>query len=283
MGLRKEVWTPDFWTIRIPDDFISSSTSASPAYQAYLAALNILDADLFMLHGKVRDWTDPADTSVKNVEGHHLFPRAYLRDVLGYKDIKKINQVANFAPTDWDTNILISDRPPMDYWPQLIETRKMDETTLAKQKQWHALPDDWIELKYEDFLIARRNLMATVVRDGYLRLADPSYQPEIVLARPSDDVETLRVTLLDLLGAGLVKSDDLITPVESDGSIIGVITDDGEILLDDETYESPDHAARAAGEEITQGLDFWEVITDEGSVSLRELAKRFEESELAAD
>jgi hypothetical protein len=282
-GVIDTVLTPDFWTIRIPDDFVSSSTSASPAYQAYLAALNILDADLFMLHGKVRDWTDPADTSVKNVEGHHLFPRAYLRDVLGYKDIKKINQVANFAPTDWDTNILISDRPPKAYWPELIGTRRMDQTVLAKQERWHALPDDWTVLKYEDFLIARRKLMATVVRDGYLRLADPSYQPDIVLAKPSEDDDDLRVTLLDLLGAGLVKPDDLITPVESDGRIIGVITEDGEILLNDETYDSPDHAAKAAGEEIAQGLDYWEVITDEGSASLRELAMQFEESKLAAE
>ena len=236
-----------------------------------------------MLHGKVRDWTDPADTSVKNVEGHHLFPRAYLRDVLGYKDIKKINQVANFAPTDWDTNILISDRPPNDYWPELIGARKMGNAALAKQQRWHALPDDWTNLKYEDFLVARRNLMATVVRDGYHRLADPSYQPEIVLAVPTDDDEDLRVTLLDLLSAGLVKLDDLITPVQSDGSIIGVITKDGEILLNDETFDSPDHAARAVGEEIALGLDFWEVISDEGSASLRELAMRFEESKLAPE
>jgi hypothetical protein len=282
-GVIDTVLTPDFWTIRISDDFVSSSTSASPAYQAYLAALNILDADLFMLHGKVRDWTDPSDTSVKNVEGHHLYPRAYLRDVLGYKDIKKINQVANFAPTDWDTNILISDRPPEDYWPELIKARKMGESALAKQHRWHALPEDWTTLKYEDFLVARRNLMATVVRDGYLRLADPSYQPKIDLAKPSDDDHALRVTLLDLLGAGLVKPDDLITPVESDGSIIGVITEDGEILLNDETFESPDNAARATGEEIATGLDFWEVITDEGSASLRELAMRFGGLELAAE
>ena len=53
-GVIATILTNDFWSIRLPDDFNSSSTSASPAYQAYLAALNILGADLFMLHGKVR-------------------------------------------------------------------------------------------------------------------------------------------------------------------------------------------------------------------------------------
>ena len=76
------VLTPDFWTIRLPDDFITSSTSASPAYQGYLATLNILDADLFALNGKVRDWMDPSAATIKDVEGHHLFPKAYLRDEL---------------------------------------------------------------------------------------------------------------------------------------------------------------------------------------------------------
>ena len=132
------VLTQDFWSIRLPEDFISSSTS--PAYQAYLAALNILDADLFMLNGKVRDWTDPSDTSIKNVEGHHLFARAYLRDVLGYTDIKKINQVANFAPTDWATNILISDDPPAAYWPRLVADRNLTGDVLARQQMFHHCP-----------------------------------------------------------------------------------------------------------------------------------------------
>ena len=108
------ILTPDFWAIRLPESFVSSSTSASPAYQAYVASLNILEADLFALDEKVSHWTDPSVTTLKDVEGHHLFPRAYLRDVLGYTDLKKINQVANFAPTDWNTNNLNGVRPPKD-------------------------------------------------------------------------------------------------------------------------------------------------------------------------
>ncbi|MCZ4151917.1 hypothetical protein BZG21_46905, partial [Escherichia coli] len=37
----------DFWTLRMPDSLISSASALSPAYQTYLAALNILDADMF--------------------------------------------------------------------------------------------------------------------------------------------------------------------------------------------------------------------------------------------
>ena len=270
------VLTPDFWSIRLPDDFISSSTSVSPAYQAYLAALNILDAHLFMLHEKVRDWTDPANTSKKNVEGHHLFPRAFLRDHLGYKDLKKINQVANFAPTDWSTNLLISDDPPATYWPKLIKDRKMDGEALAKQKQWHAIPSDWTALAYEDFLSARRKLMAHVVRDGYLHLADPNYQAEVILTVPAPDTDTFDVTIMDLLAAGIVKPGDLVAPTETDGDILGEITEDGEILLDDRRYDTPDRAARSLGDENIAGWDYWGTLTTDGMISLRDLANQLE-------
>jgi len=32
---------------------------------------------------------------------------------------------------------------------------------------WHALPVDWQNLNFPDFLAERRKLMATVIRDGF--------------------------------------------------------------------------------------------------------------------
>lgn len=267
------VLTTDFWTIRLPDDLVSSSTSASPAYQTYLAALNILDANLFMLHGKIRDWTDPTATSIKNVEGHHLFPRAYLRDKLGYLDLKKINQVANFAPTDWATNGLIKDRPPQDYWPDLVADRKFTAPLLAQQMRWHAIPQDWTSLGYEEFLAARRHLIAAVVHDGYERLKDPSYSPEIAVTVPTADDSTPTITLQDLFLAGRLDSGDLLAPVDPDSKVIAEITEDGEIRLNDKTYDSPQQAARAAGDENMDGWDFWTLIADAGPVPLRQIAQ----------
>ncbi|SMO72740.1 GmrSD restriction endonuclease domain-containing protein [Propioniciclava tarda] len=87
--------TPDFWTYNVPQQLLTSGPSLSPHYQCYLAALNILDADMFMLNERVRDWMDPSRPAVKGTEGHHLFPRAYQEAVLGITDIKRINQAAN--------------------------------------------------------------------------------------------------------------------------------------------------------------------------------------------
>ena len=127
----------------------------------------------------VRDWTDPTATNVKNVEAHHAFPRAYLRDVPRYTDMKRINQVANFVPTDWATNNLISDRPPHEYWPDLLAARDFVGESLQRQMRWHGLPENWTTLPYEEYLDQRRRLIAAVVRDGYMRLGDPNYQPPL--------------------------------------------------------------------------------------------------------
>src|SRR5271166_1352081 len=221
------VLTSDFWTIRMPEDFVTSSTSASPAYQAYLAALNILDADLFALNGKVRDWMDPSAATLKDVEGHHLFPKGYLRDA-NITSTKRINQVANFAPTDWVTNNFISDRPPKEYWPELAEQRALVGTTLANQRFWHALPENWENMAYDDFLGSRRGLMAAVTREGFTKLSDPNYQPKVDGAATAT-VESdgfIGVTLTDLMSAGLLAAGDLLIPVDPERSTIAEVTED---------------------------------------------------------
>lgn len=271
-GVIKTVLTPDLWSIRLPEDLISSSTSASPAYQAYLAALNILDADLFMLTGKFRDWTDPTATSIKNVEGHHLFPKAYLRDKLGYTDLKRINQIANFAPTDWATNNLISDRPPHDYWPELLKDRNLSGKALSQQMFWHAIPENWTELGYEEFLESRRRLMAEIIHAGYQRLLDPTYEVELPAASQVIEDAVHALTLTDLVNAGRLRQGDILAPIDPDNLALAEISEDGEMLLDDKAYDSPLRAARAVGDENIDGWDFWALPTDDGAITLRELA-----------
>ena len=264
--------TPDFWNIRLPEEFISSSTAVSPSYQAYLAALNILDAELFMLHEKVRDWTDPTATNVKNVEGHHTFPRAYLRDVLGYTDMKRINQVANFVPTDWATNNLISDRPPHEYWPDLVAARDFVGESLQRQMRWHGLPENWTTLPYEEYLDHRRRLIAAVVRDGFLRLGNPNYQPPLPDPHAiGAEAPEPTATLLDLINARLLSPGDLLTSTDDALEALAEVTDDGEILLDDKTYDTPDRAARAVGDETIDGWEFWGVVEDTGTKTLASL------------
>lgn len=266
--------TPDFWTYRVPEALVTSSMALSPAYQCYLAALNILDADMFMLRMSVRDWMDPSLPSVKGVEGHHLFPRKYQESVLGITDLKRINQAANFAPTDWDTNILISDRKPSEYWPQLVADRGAEADWLAKQRYWHALPESWETLGYDDFLQQRRRLIAKVIRDAFGRLSGGD-GADIELRDRADAIDALvEPTLAELVERSLLSAGDNLDPVDPGWEVDATISEDSTLVIDGiHVFDSLDEAAHHLGVTNMTGLEFWALETDEGLVSLAEIAQ----------
>lgn len=262
--------TADYWSYRLPDLLITSIAALSPAYQCYLAALNAVDADMFMLDMKVRDWMDPNMPFVKGVEGHHLFPRAYQEKVLGTDDLKRINQAANFAPTDWDTNILISDDAPSDYWPKLVAARGKNAEWLARQYYWHALPQGWESLDYDDFLVQRRRLIAQVIRDGFEKLS----RGEIVepTETSQETPELVEPTLGELIEHNLLRPGDFLDPVDPDWQVDAIITEDGTLLIDGvQEFDSLDEAAHYLKVSNMTGFEFWALETESGIVPLREL------------
>lgn len=253
----------DFWSLRMPDSLVSSSSALSPAYQSYLAALNILDADMFMLKNKVQQWMDPSFPAQKGTEGHHLNPRKYLENVVGIKDLKKINQVANFAPTDWSTNILISDREPAEYWPALVSARGFSGEELRQQMFWHALPEDWESMGFDEFLQERRILMAQVTRAGYERLKSGQS-----VAAPTVNVVALPAradtAVADLVEAGVLSSGDSLTPADDTIRVRAEVTEDGVIVIDGHEFSTLDAAAHHAGADNVPGAEFWQVEDEEG-------------------
>jgi hypothetical protein len=141
--------------------------SNSPALLAYIAALNILDADSLLSTGKVRSRLDPAITAKKGIERHHIFPRAYLSSVLKVQEKRDINQIANMALLEWANNIAISDDAPAKYWPEQLAKKKLDPERLKRQMYWHALPQAWETMTYQEFLETRRRLMGVVIGSLY--------------------------------------------------------------------------------------------------------------------
>lgn len=264
--------TNDFWQFNLPQMLVTSSYKLSPAYQCYLAALNCLDADMFMLHMKVRDWMDPTAPAVKGLEGHHLFPRGYQEQTLGITDNKRINQAANFAPTDWNTNIAISNRPPSAYWPELVQSRGADSTWLDKQHYWHALPPNWASLEYSDFLDQRRSLIAAVTRDGFNSIGkDASFSSAAGLGALTHPQQTEK-SLSELFDDGFLLPGDLLDPLDPDWSVDAVVTDDGTIQIDGvHEFDSLDAAAQHLGVTNLSGFEFWALEKDGGFASLAEV------------
>ena len=156
--------TGDFWTTTLPAA-LNSSSARNPELFAYVAAQNRLNAPVLFSHKKVSDLLDPAlKTKKKALERHHLFPRAWLQKQ-GEQDLKVINQMANYALLEWPDNIDISDDPPADYVPQIKS--RYNATEWQRMHEFHALPDGWELMPYSDFLVARRKLMADIVRRGF--------------------------------------------------------------------------------------------------------------------
>lgn len=262
--------TNDFWAFSVPQSLVTSGPSLSPTYQCYLAALNVLDADMFMIPMKVRDWMDPSQPAAKGMEGHHLFPRAYQEKVLNTTDTKRINQAANFAPTDWKTNQIISDRAPAEYWSEMLARQGGDQAWLEKQLYWHGLPAHWQELDYEEFLGKRRALLAKVVRDGFSQIdkhAEDNTGQWLVEVVADDEI-----SLDQLLAQGLLIPGDLLDSADPETEIDAVVTDDGTILIDGEhEFDSLDEAARHLGVTSMSGQDFWVLEVDGGFAELSEL------------
>ena len=156
--------TNDFWTITLPSE-LATSGAKSPAMFAYFAALNLLDARGLFSTQKVADLMDPATHAPRSaLERHHLFPKKHLKDNLKITDNRDINQIANFTLIEWHDNMDISDKAPDKYMPELAEHY------IDQMAYWHALPPNWENMDYYEFLKARRELMAQVIADAYGKL-----------------------------------------------------------------------------------------------------------------
>jgi hypothetical protein len=92
---------------------------------------------------------------MSRLEVHHIFPKAQLYK-LNYKR-PEVNALGNFCFLTKDTNLQIRDRPPEAYFPE-IEANHPG----ALVSQWIPMDAElWKVKNYRDFLVARRELLAT--------------------------------------------------------------------------------------------------------------------------
>ena len=161
-----DVLTNDFWNITLANN-LESSSARSPALLAYYAALNNLGAPILFSRTKVSELLDPALKPPRSpLERHHLFPRGYLESI-GIEDLKLINQATNFTFIEWGDNAGISDKPPAEYYPFMVDNLQLQPGEIQVMHHYHALPEGWHEMAYTEFLGKRRSLMANVIREGF--------------------------------------------------------------------------------------------------------------------
>jgi hypothetical protein len=106
---------------------------------------------------------------IRTIERHHLFPKAYLTQQ-GVEQRQR-NSIANYAYVEWPKNMQIGARAPAEYWPD-VSAQIKDQDRLNRQMDWHALPADWHNMAYEDFLQERRKLIARKVAKAFEKLSE---------------------------------------------------------------------------------------------------------------
>jgi len=184
--LCSEQLTEDYWNINLPTA-LANSSATNTAMMAYYASLSLLKAKALYSKRYVSDLLDPSVHSPRSaLERHHLFPRAYL-EKLGHDQTER-NQVANYAILEYSTNGMISDEEPSSYAPNF--EGRFSKTELIDFHYHHALPDNWQNLEYNDFLRRRRELISKVIRAGY----------ESLLSKDHSTDESDQITLEEIQG-----------------------------------------------------------------------------------
>lgn len=164
----RATFTRDYWEVSLPERFDTSS-SRTPVLSAYLAALNLLDAEALLSDLRIRDLSDPLSAAPRSLERHHLFPKAHLA-AQGITRLQETNAIANMAYLDWPDDAASGPEDPRAHWPAM--SAALEPARLDRQMYWHALGAGWEQLDYPTFLERRRRQLATVVRDGVERLWD---------------------------------------------------------------------------------------------------------------
>jgi hypothetical protein len=160
-----------FWNASLPQS-LDTSVASSPYFHVFLASQvkandrgflskDVLVGDLISLRGDI----------------HHLFPKDYLKK--HGLDRSKYNQIANYVYMQSEINIKVGNKPPKDYF-ELITSQMQENNMLVSglsskadllnNLQMNAVPAEITHMSiedYNDFLVARRKLMATKIKDYY--------------------------------------------------------------------------------------------------------------------
>ncbi len=147
---------------------LTSSSASSPLWFGYIASINVLGTTmLFSNTPQSKYWLIGTDGDKKAIDKHHIFPKHYLEEI-GIESDRDRNQLANFTYLDYNTNIDISDDPPVDYVEKYKS--KLGTEVYAKSLADNAIPLGFENLDYFEFLEQRRKLMAGIIKKAYDKL-----------------------------------------------------------------------------------------------------------------
>ena len=160
-------FTDDYFAFTLPNE-LNTAAGISPAWNGYVAAQIVLNTTMLFSNTPISKFFVLGASGTKNaIDKHHIFPKHYLTKI-GFTSDRERNQLANFTYLDYTRNIDISDKAPVEY---VSEYRgKLGDAGYKKACDDHALPENFETMEYQEFLAARRILMAKIVKKAYQEL-----------------------------------------------------------------------------------------------------------------
>jgi hypothetical protein len=133
-----------------------------------------------------QDWGSGIELSnlllgkLNKLQLHHIFPKALLHK--HHYSRADVNALANYAFLTQDTNLQITDRPPAEYLPEFAAKHPG-----VLESHWIPMePDLWKIERYQDFLAARRELLAKAA-NAFLDSLLAGTMPEVKVTPPAWD------------------------------------------------------------------------------------------------
>lgn len=157
--------TDDYFGVTLPNE-LDKNRASGPVWNGFLAAQVVLGSRVLFSTSTIAQLLLPASSGTKKAyDKHHIFPANFLKD--GPYDYAR-DRRANFVCVDYQKNIYISDDDPKIYVTKYREELGDDAYRTACSE--NALPYDFEDMDYLDFLKARRTLMSQMVKDAFERL-----------------------------------------------------------------------------------------------------------------
>ena len=163
-GVINTIFTDDYFRLTLPSE-LNSSSATSPAWYGYIASINVLGYHMLFSTAPLSKYFILGTSGGKNaIDKHHIFPKHYL-ETIGFDNDRDRNQIANFAYLDYATNIDISDAPPAEYVGRYKE--KLGEEGYKLACEQNALPQNFENLEFTEFIAQRRMLMSKIIKKAY--------------------------------------------------------------------------------------------------------------------
>lgn len=203
----------------------------------YRGVLNLI---AFEQHG-LRDWNNTQKLTPKmDLEGHHIFPRAYIHqagvklDVPPHEADELVDSVVNITLIPKLTNIKIGKRPPSGYLSDLLKKNPQLPECLSDHLVDPAIISDasW-DTKFMAFLKQRADrIFGLIQKIAVQPIADMAQLHELSQEGADDDTDTLQLPRLrSLLARGLVQRGDVLL-ISKDPTQEATLVDDQQVNAD---------------------------------------------------